>query len=94
LLLCQTEHLSNRELYTVLLQRVLEEETEAYPIDSGWFTHLEISRYGAPDGESGTQVYLRYYADPSERKRWHREFPQDPLPPHQDPPYQRDLWMP
>jgi hypothetical protein len=74
LLLCQTDHLSDRELYTLLVERVLREETEAYPPESGWFTHVEISQFGTPDGENGSQVYLRYYADEDEREQWHLDF--------------------
>jgi hypothetical protein len=94
LLLCQTNHLSDRELYTLLVERVLDEETEAFPIDSGWFTHLEMSRYGAPDGEDAVSVYLRYYADDIEREQWHRDFPNHPMPPHEDPPGDRDHRLP
>jgi hypothetical protein len=94
LLLCQTDHLSDRELYTLLVERVLREETEAYPPESGWFTHVEISQFGTPDGENGSQVYLRYYADEDEREQWHLDFPSDPMPPREDPLYHRDLLLP
>jgi hypothetical protein len=94
LLLSETDHLSDRELYSLLAGYVLELEVEAYPIDSGWFTDLQLSELGAPDGEDGTQVYLRYYADENDRQAWAEDFPQLPLPPSQEPPYDRDRWLP
>jgi hypothetical protein len=94
LLLCQTDHLSDRELYTLLVDQVLGEETESYPINSGWFTHLELARFGAPNGEDGTCVFLRYYADESEREEWQQEFPNELIPPDEEPPYDRDQWLP
>jgi hypothetical protein len=94
LLLCQTDHLSDRELYTLLVDQVLDEETESYPINSGWFTHLELARCGAPNGDDGTHVFLRYYADESDREEWQQHFPNEPIPPHEEPPYDRDRWLP
>jgi hypothetical protein len=94
LLLCQTDHLSDRELYALLVDQVLEEETESYPINSGWFTHLELARCGNPDGDDGTHVFLRYYADETERQEWQQDFPNEPIPPHEEPPYDRDQWLP
>jgi hypothetical protein len=94
LLLNQTNHLSNRELYLLLVNQVLEMEIEAFPIDSGWFTHVSLSEWGAPDGDESTQVYLRYYAGESERREWAEDFPDRPLPPSQEPPHDRDQWLP
>jgi AcrR family transcriptional regulator len=88
ILLCRTDHLSDHELYTVLVEHVLAEETESYPIHSGWFTHIDLAHYG------GSHAFLRYYADESERQEWHHDFPHDPMPPHEEPPYDRDQWLP
>lgn len=92
--LSQTDHLSDRELYTLLVDQVLEEDTDVFPPGSGWFTHIFGSDYVAPDGQDSTRLYLRYYADPDARERWAREFPDDPMPPHQEPPYDRDHGLP
>jgi hypothetical protein len=44
--------------------------------------------------EEDNRLYLKYYADDASRKQWHRDFPDDPLPAHQDPPYDRDRLLP
>jgi len=86
-----TNHLSDRELYTLLVEEVLEEETEVLPKHAEWNCRICIDEYGAPNEEPGTSVYLRYYADERDRASW----PSDqPLPPQCDPPYDRDRRLP
>jgi hypothetical protein len=39
-------------------------------------------------------IFLKYYADDAERRRWHEEFPDEPLPPRASLPYDRDRNLP
>lgn len=88
-----TDHLSDRELYRLLVERVLDEETEVLPPAAEWNCHVCIHEYGGPGGEDGTNIYLRYYADEEMRTSWAKEFPGE-MPSHCDPPYDRDRFLP
>jgi len=83
----QTDHLSDRELYTHLWTDSLREETKAFPLDESSSCHIQLIGSGS---EEDNHLYLKYYADEEERKRWQKSFPNDPIPPHVDPPYDRD----
>jgi hypothetical protein len=83
----QTDHLSDRELYTHLWTDSLREETKALPLDESSSYHIQLIGSGS---EEDNQLYLRYYADDAERRRWQKSFPNDPMPAHVDPPYDRD----
>ena len=87
----QTDHLSDRELYRHLWTDSLREETKALPPseDSAW--HIQLLSGGS---EEDNELYLKYYADEASRRQWHEDFPKDPLPAHQDPPYDRDRLLP
>lgn len=89
--LSQTDHLSDRELYEELWHDLLRETTMDLPPDSGWTCHLDILGSGS---EEDTQLYLKYYADDEWRDRWHEDWPDDVIPPHVDPPYDRDSKLP
>jgi hypothetical protein len=39
-------------------------------------------------------LYFTYYADAEYRKRWHKDWPDDEMPPHVDPPNDRDSKLP
>jgi hypothetical protein len=45
-------------------------------------------------GEEDNQLYLKYYADEDWRRDWHKNFPEDPIPTHEDLPYDRDRLLP
>ena len=87
----QTDHLSDRELYQHLWAESLREETKALPLsaDSAW--HIQMLGSGS---EEDNQLYLKYYADDEWRRHWHKDFPSDPIPEHEDPPYDRDRLLP
>ncbi len=40
------------------------------------------------------EIGLKYYDDEEERVRWRESFPDDPIPEHEDPPYDRDRHLP
>jgi hypothetical protein len=86
-----TDHLSDRELYTWLLEDGLTEETKDLAFIPGTVCHLSPIGSGS---EEDTLIYLRYYADESWRKWWHEEWPDFPIPEHEDPPYDRDRHLP
>jgi hypothetical protein len=91
LFLASTNHLSDRELYAWLYREVLPAETISGPIDPHSACHFDV--LGACS-EDDTACWLRYYADEGDRREWQQFNPGEPLPPHEDPPYQRDHLLP
>ena len=87
----QTDHLSDRELYTHLWTNSLREETKALPMAANSAYHIQIL---GGCSEEDMQLYLKYYADDDFREQWHKDWPKDPIPPHEDPPYDRDRLLP
>jgi hypothetical protein len=87
----QTDHLSDRELYTHLWNDSLREETKALSLVSNGAWHIQLLGSGS---EEDNQLYMKYYADEDYRRQWHKDFPKDPIPPRQDPPYDRDRLLP
>ena len=53
-----------------------------------------MSVLGLAENDDGSETYLKYYADESAREQWATDFPDDPLPAHEDPPYDRDQGLP
>jgi hypothetical protein len=88
-----TNHLSDRALYKLLIEQVLEEETEVLPPEAEWNCRICIHEYGAPGDEDGTDIYLRFYADEETRAQWLEQFSGD-IPPHAELPYDRDRHLP
>lgn len=89
--LTETDHLSDRELYTLLWTDTLREEVKALPHDEDSAWHIDLASSGS---EEDTQLYLKYYADEEARQRWLKDFPNIPVPEHEDPPYDRDRYLP
>lgn len=87
----QTDHLSDRELYTHLWSDSLQEETKFLPPSPDSAYHIQL--LGGWSQED-TQLYLKYYADEDWRRDWHKDWPDDPIPAHEDPPYDRDRLLP
>lgn len=87
----ETNHLSDRELYTLLWRDVLREETSMLPDDPGSAWHVDLLGSGS---ETDTYLYLKYYADEDWRQRWMADFPDYDLPAHENPPYDRDRHLP
>ena len=86
-----TDHLSDRELYTHLWTDTLREETTAMPLDANSAYHIQMLGSGS---EEDNRLYLKYYADDDWRRLWQKDFPNDPIPRHEDPPYDRDRVLP
>jgi hypothetical protein len=88
--LYSTDHLTDRELYVRLWRDVLRDPMELTNDDGGvWIVDLAGS-----GSEEDLLVYLKYYADEEARRRWAQEWPDDPLPLAEDPPFDRDRHLP
>jgi hypothetical protein len=87
----QTDHLSDRELYTHLWNESLREETKALPMAANSAYHLQLL---GGCSEEDMRLYLKYYADDDFRRQWHKDWPKDPIPRHEDPPCDRDRLLP
>ena len=87
----ETDHLSDRELYTHLWTDSLREETKALPLAANSAYHIQMLGSGS---EEDNRLYLKYYADDAWRRHWLEEFPNDPIPRREDPPYDRDRVLP
>lgn len=87
----QTDHLSDRELYKHLWTDSLREETKAMAMAAGGAWHIQIL---GSCSEDDNQLYLKYYADEDWRRQRHKDFPEDLIPVHEDPPYDRDRLLP
>ena len=85
-----TDHLSDRELYTWLWSDGLREETpDLSQLGGAWHT----SPIGSGTDED-SNIFLKYYASEKERRRWKKEFPNDKLPLRCRLPYDRDRNLP
>jgi hypothetical protein len=82
-----TDHLSDRQLYCLIYRDILPaHEKKIDPAHN--YLHWNCADVGdEPD------VWLRYYAGDEERQGW-RESGGGPLPPHERPPFPRDLPQP
>jgi hypothetical protein len=87
----QTDHLSDRELYTHLWTESLREETKATALNANSAYHIQIL---GGCSEEDMQLYLKYYAEDDFCEQWQKDWPNDPIPAHEDPPYDRDRLLP
>ncbi len=86
-----TDHLSDRELYTHLWKEILDDKVPLLPPDDPTNCHIDIL---GGCSEDDIDLWLTYYADEEDRTRWAQDFPEVEVPPHQDPPYDRDRHLP
>jgi len=89
--LSETDHLSDRELYTLLWNDILREETKNIEMDQDSACHIQLLSGGS---DEDNHLYLKYYADEEWREQWRQDYPEDQIPDHQDPPYDRDQYLP
>jgi hypothetical protein len=86
-----TNHLSDRELYEYLYHEALREEVVLFPENPSYAYMIDLTGSG---GDEDNQTYLKYYADEEHRRQWAHDWPDDPLPEHEDPPFDRDRFLP
>jgi hypothetical protein len=84
-----TDHLSDGELYRYLVDDALIEET-LLPTGAGGTWHISPIGGGS---EEDNEIYLRYYANDEDRERWRRDF-DCVLPPKEKLPFDRDRFLP
>jgi hypothetical protein len=89
--LVNTNHLSDRELYTELLKEGLQEVVADLPIDE--FSSCVIDLVGS-GSEEHIHLHLKYYAGTESRRHWAEEFPEYEVPAHEEPPFDRDRFLP
>lgn len=88
-----TNHLSDQELYAVLENKVLRNATTVLPEGSGWNCRFSICEI-TDENDMHQSCYLRYYADEATRSMFADDDSDTPLPPKEDPPYDRDDYLP
>jgi len=86
-----TNHLSDRELYTHLLHDSLQEFTQTFPPEMELNCHIDICGSGS---DEDIDIYYKYYANEEDRKHWMKEFPDYEMPEHEDPLFDRDKNLP
>jgi hypothetical protein len=89
--LYSTNHLSDRELYEELWHEVLREEGPLLSSNSDTGCHIDLVGSGS---EGDIELYLRYYADAESRRDWAKDWPDDVMPAHEVPPFDRDRHLP
>ncbi len=89
--LYSTDHLSDRELYEELWHEVLREENPDMPVNEDSACHIDLVSSGS---EYDNKLYLRYYANEEDRRRWAKDWPNDAMPEHEALPYDRDRHLP
>jgi hypothetical protein len=88
IVLCNTDHLSDLELYTLLWNETLREEFVICPYCT---LHIDMTKTGTDDG---IPIYLKYYASEEQRKVYRDFRPDFKMPEHVEPPKRRDHLIP
>jgi hypothetical protein len=86
-----TDHLSDRQLYERLIRETLPVPTILKPENPNFACHIDLVGTGS---EEDLHLYLKYYAEEEYRQQWSQHWPDDTIPPHEDPPHDRDRHLP
>lgn len=89
--LLHTNHLTDRALYEYLYHDGLREEAVLFPENPSYAYMIDLTGSGS---DEDNLIYLKYYADEEHRKQWALDWPDDPMPQHEDPPFDRDSSLP
>ena len=89
--LLHTNHVSDRELDEYLYHDALREETVLFPENPSYAYMIDLTGSGSEDDN---QIYLKYYADEEYRRQWAHDWPDDRIPEHEEPPFDRDRFLP
>jgi hypothetical protein len=76
-----TDHYSDRELYTHLWEDTLREVTVLMPSEAGFNCTYDLVSSGSAED---IHAWLKYYADEETRQQWAKDFLEDVIPPHED----------
>ena len=79
-----TGHLSDRQLYCLIIRNILPAQEKRVSLEGTWL------RWQCIDIVEDEESWLRFYANDEERHNWQTENLL-PLPPRQQPPFERDL---
>lgn len=89
--LLHTNHVSDRDLYKYLYEDALREETVLFPENPSYAYMIDLTGSGS---EEDNETYLKYYANADYRRQWRRDWPSDTIPEHEEPPFDRDRFLP
>jgi hypothetical protein len=89
--LLHTNHLSDRALDEYLYHDGLREEAVLFPENPSYAYMIDLTGSGS---EEDNQIFLKYYADENYRQQWASDWPADNIPEHEDPPFDRDRFLP
>jgi hypothetical protein len=89
--LLHTNHLSDRGLYEYLFLDGLRDEAVLFPENPSYAYMIDLTGSGS---DADNQIYLKHYADEEYRNQWAHDWPSEPMPPHEDPPFDRDSSLP
>ena len=89
--LLHTNHLSDRALYEYLFHDGLREEAVLFPENPSYAYMIDLTGSGS---EEDNQIFLKYYADEKYRLQWASDWPDDRIPNHEEPPFDRDRFLP
>jgi len=84
-----TDHLSDREMYAQLWNDTLREE---YVVTPHYTVHIDMTKTNEAD--RGLPIYLKYYATEEQRRIYSRAHPDFKMLPHVEPPRRRDHLIP
>jgi hypothetical protein len=90
LFLESTDHLSDRALYSWLWRDALREELMGFGLPFG-NCHLDVLGCCS---EADLILQMRYYASETQRADFGAEFPDFPMPVRENPPFDRDRYLP
>jgi hypothetical protein len=86
--LCNTDHLSDRDLYALLWKETLRRE---FTKGRHHTLHLDMTQTGV---DNGMGTYLKYYASEAQRQMYLEVYPDYKMPKRVEPPLRRDHLIP
>jgi hypothetical protein len=88
IVVCNTDHLSDRELYSLLWNETLRQQVVLAPQST---LYIDMTRTGIDDGMA---IYLKYYATEDQRQLYADAYPEFEMPVYTEPPPRRDHLIP
>lgn len=85
--------MSDRSFYALLWDEWLDKSSADIPPEAETNTTTIVSEFDA-GGMTSEEIWLRYYATDSDKELWRSHEPNFVFPPHTDPPYDRDCFLP